>query len=275
MRMLDAMNELRQQLRYEPTEKRVRAMLGRETVVDTTRAVLVWEPRRLVPTYAVPVDELRAELQPADTAPDTGVSVLHPGIPFAVHSAEGRAVTVSAGGETREAAGFLPADPGLSGHVVLDFAAFDAWHEEDEPITGHPRDPFHRIDVRASSRHVRVELGGEVLADSTRARLLFETSLPVRFYFPRDDVAPMQRSTHRTHCPYKGDARYWSPEAGGRVRENLGWTYEQPLPDAVAIAGLVAFYDEVVDVFVDGERHSRPSGPIAASLAAEFGVDGD
>jgi uncharacterized protein (DUF427 family) len=275
MRMYEAMSGLRQQLRYEPTEKRIRATLGRETVVDTTRALLVWEPRRIVPTYAVPVDELHAELRPAEAVPDTGVPALHPGIPFAVHSTEGRAVSVSAGGETREAAGFLPDDPELRGHVVLDFGAFDAWHEEDEPISGHPRDPFHRIDIRASSRQVRVELDGEVLADSTRTRLLFETSLPVRFYFPRDDVAPMHRSTYRTHCPYKGHAGYWSPEVGGRIRENLAWTYEEPLPDAVAIAGLVAFFDEVVDVIVDGERRARPGGPMAMALAEEFGVRAD
>ena len=269
--MRDAMTELRQQLRYEPTEKRIRATLGRETVVDTTQALLVWEPRRIVPTYAVPVADLRAELVPAEAMPDPGVPVLHPGIPFGVHSTAGRAVTVQAGGETREGAGFLPDDPELRGHVVLDFPAFDAWQEEDEPISGHPRDPYHRIDVRASSRHVRVELEGTVLADSTRTRLLFETNLPVRFYFPRADVAPMPRGTQHTHCPYKGDASYWSPEG----RENLAWTYEQPLPDAAAIAGLVAFFDEAVDVIVEGQPRPRPGGPIAAALADEFGVGAD
>lgn len=271
MRMSDAMTELRERLCYEPTEKRIRASLGGETVVDTTRAVLVWEPRRVVPIYAVPVDDLRAELRPAEGLPDPGMPVLHPGIPFAVHSADGRAMSVHAAGETREAAGFLPADPELDGYVVLDFAAFD-WQEEDEPIAGHPRSPFHRVDVRASSRHVQVEIDGEVVADSTRTRLLFETSLPVRFYFPREDVAPMRRSTQRTHCPYKGHASYWSPEVGGRIRENLAWTYEQPLPEVAAIAGLVAFFDEAVDVIVDGRRRPRPGGAIAAALADEFGV---
>src|SRR5918997_6667300 len=121
MRMHDAMAELRQQLRSEPTEKRIRATLGRDTVVDTTRALLVWEPRRIVPTYAVPVEDLHAELQPGEALADTGVPVLHPGIPFAVHTTPGRAVSVRAGGETRADAGFLPDDPELRGHVVLDF----------------------------------------------------------------------------------------------------------------------------------------------------------
>src|SRR5918998_980860 len=98
MRMHDAISKLHQQLRSEPTEKRIRATLGRDTVVDTTRALLVWEPRRICPTYAVPVDELHAELHPAEALADTGIPVLHPGIPFGVHSTAGRAVSVHAGG---------------------------------------------------------------------------------------------------------------------------------------------------------------------------------
>ncbi len=269
--MRDVMTELLGQLRYEPIEPRVRARLGGETVVDSTRAMLVWEPRRVVPDYAVPRDDLRGELRPADPQADPGVAVLHPGIPFAVHSTEGRAVSVVAAGETRAAAGFLPADPGLDGYVVLDFRAF-AWLEEDEPVVVHPREPFHRVDVRASSRRVQVEVDGEIVADSTRVQMLYETLLPVRYYFPRDDVTGLRPSEYETACPYKGRASYWSVEAGGRLRENLAWTYADPLPAVGAIAGHVAFFDEAVDVIVDGERRERPAGPIAEAMADEFGV---
>src|SRR5215472_1616702 len=189
------------ELRHEPTAKRIRAVLDGGTVVDTTEAMLVWEPRRVVPSYAVPADDIAAELVPADAAAADvtgtvgarmpGLSerpVLDPSIPFAVHTAEGRGADLRAGEQDRPEAGFLPADPDLAEYVVLDFSAFDAWYEEDELNLAHPRDPFHRVDVLPSSRHVRVELDGHVLAESSRPALLFETMLPARYYLPPDDI---------------------------------------------------------------------------------------
>ena len=99
--------------------------------------------------------------------------------------------------------------------MILDFAGFDAWLEEDEPLVGHARDPYHRIDMRRSSREVRIELDGALLARSTRAVLLFETSLPTRFYLPREDVVAEHRpSDRRSICAYKGHAAYWSFDGG-------------------------------------------------------------
>ena len=158
--------------------------------------------------------------------------------------------------------GFRPEDPELAGHVVLDFAGFDRWLEEDEEISGHPRDPFHRVDVRASSRHVQLLLDGEVLADSTRPSLVFETLLPVRYHLRPEDVrAPLRPSDTRTWCPYKGAASYWSVEVAGRVVPDLLWSYENPLPDAAELTGLRAFFDERLDVVVDGEPRPRPVTP--------------
>jgi uncharacterized protein (DUF427 family) len=155
--------------------------------------------------------------------------------------------------------GFRLADPDLDDYVILDFNAFDKWYEEDEQNVGHPRNPFHRIDILHSSRHVQVELDGEVLAESTRPRLLFETSLPMRVYIPREEVrAELRPSTKRSYCAYKGHASYWSLAAGGVERENLGWSYEEPLREAAEITGLVSFFNEKVDVVVDGERSERP-----------------
>jgi uncharacterized protein (DUF427 family) len=267
--MQDLLAQARGQLRHEPIEKRVRAKLSGRTIVDSTRAILVWEPRRVVPSYAVPVEDVHAELPEAPATSGQAKGVLHPGIPFSVHTAEGEPVSI----DDRVGAGFRLADADLAGYVVLDFAAFDDWYEEDERIAGHPRDPFHRVDVRQSARPLRIEVGGEVVAETTQARLLFETQLPTRFYIPREDVrSELHTSDRHSYCPYKGDASYWSVDAGGRRREDIAWSYEQPLPDAVAIAGLVAFWDERVNVFFDGEKREQARGAIPKALRDEFRV---
>lgn len=261
-------------LRHEPSPKRIRAALGDQTVVDTTRAVLLWEPRRVVASWAVPVVDMAAELVAVGAATPVGDNegyalpdiseqpILDPSVPFAVHTAEGEVVDVHAGQQVRAGAGLRLADPGLDGYIVLDFGAFDTWWEEDEVNVGHPREPFHRVDVLRSSRQVRLELDGEVLAESSRPRLVFETMLPVRFYFARDDVrAELVPSQTRTTCAYKGYASYWSPVVGGREVVDLAWSYAEPLREASEVAGRVAFFDERVDVVLDGVRRERHVTP--------------
>ena len=260
------MREL-ESLRHEPTDKRIRATLGDATVVDSRRAVLVWEPRRVVPSYAVPAGDVAAELVPGDAAPADAAAirapmlgdrtVYDPSVPFAVHTTPGEPLAVRSGG--REAAAFRLADASLDGYVVLDFGAFDAWYEEDERNVGHPRDPFHRIDVVHSSRHVQVALGGEVLAESTRPYMLFESPLPVRYYLPPEDVRTdlLVPSDTRTFCAYKGQATYWSlPDA-----PDVAWSYPQPLREAAEVTDRIAFFDERVDLVVDGEALARPVTP--------------
>ena len=258
-------------IRYEPVEKRVRAMLGAEAAADTTGARLVWEPSRIVPQYAVPVDDVLAALVPA--GPDdgdrsgpgkvpggpSGRLMLTPGTGFGVHTADGEVLTVRLRDATRRGAAFRPADPDLHGYVLLDFSAFDTWLEEDEEIVSHPRDPFHRVDVRRSSRHVRVELDGHLLAESSRPSLVFETGLPVRHYLPADDVVTTLRpSATTTACAYKGVATYQDVVLPDRIERDLVWTYAAPLPDAAQLTDLVCFYGERVEVIVDGVRHGRP-----------------
>jgi uncharacterized protein (DUF427 family) len=269
--MTDYIHATLGELRFQPTEKRVRAVRGAHTFVDSSRARLVWEPRRVVPSYAVPEDDIDATIR-VDDAGDAeehpvrlgegGPPVLDPRTSFAVHSSAGEPVTLSAGAVDLTGAGFRLADPALAGYVVLDFGAFDTWLEEDDPIVGHPRDPFHRIDVRHSSRRVQVEVNGTVTADSSRPLLVFETHLPPRFYLPSDDVQLdlMTPSGTRTTCAYKGHASYWASEADGRHRD-IAWSYESPLPDCQEIAGYVAFFDEHTDVILDGERRARPVTP--------------
>jgi uncharacterized protein (DUF427 family) len=247
-------------LRWEPTDKRIRATAGDATVVDTTRALLVWEPKRVVPSYAVPAADIAAEIaarsdgagEPEQPPMLAGRPVYDPSVPFAVHTVPGEAVTVAG------AQGFRPADPALAGYVVLDFAGFDAWYEEDEPNLGHPRDPFHRIDIVHSSRHVRVEVDGRTLAESSRPYLLFETALPMRFYLPPEDVRVdrLAPSATGTTCAYKGLASYWALD--GR---DVAWYYPQPLREAAEVTDRIAFFNERVDIFVDGERLERPVTP--------------
>lgn len=260
-------------LRFEPTPMRVRGLLRGRTAVDTTRALLVWEPRRVVPQYAVPVADVLAELVPAaaDAGPRHGPAqeqlgertVLTPATGFGVHSTDGEPMTLRMEEDERPGAAFRPADPDLEGYVVLDFAALD-WHEEDSPVLGHPRDPFHRIDVRRSSRQVRIELDGTVLAESWRPSLLVETSLPVmRYYLPPEDVRRelLRPSTTETACAYKGVATYWSVGLPDRTVPDLVWSYPKPLPGAEQVAGLMCFFAERVDVVVDGVLTERPQTP--------------
>lgn len=257
--MQDAVKGRLAELRHEPTDKWVRAQLGGRTVVDSTRAVLVWEPHRIVPVYAVPEGDVAAELVAAPAqAESERRGILHPGIPFAVHSTTGDPLSLRLDGQVRDSAAFRPADPDLAGYVVLDSAAFDSWYEEDELLLSHPRDPYHRVDIRPSTRHVQVAVEGRVVADSTRPTLVFETTLPTRFYLPPEDVrADLRPSERRSECPYKGVARYWSLD----THPDIAWSYPDPLPDSARLAGLVAFYDEFVDVVVDGEPRARPVTP--------------
>jgi uncharacterized protein (DUF427 family) len=265
VRVRDMLMELGE-LRYEPIAKRIRASFGEATIVDSRRAMLVWEPGRVVPSYAVPADDVEADIvaspggsEPVpDDLPRLGDQpILDPRIPFAVHSTDGEPVTVRARG--REAAGFRPADSALDGYVMLDFDDFDQWHEEDERNFGHPRDPFHRIDIVHSSRHVRVERDGETLAESMRPYLLFETHLPARFYLPAEDVRTdlLPATDTRSTCAYKGEASYWAFGDAGDV----AWTYRAPLREAAEVADRIAFLNERVDVIVDGERLERPVTP--------------
>lgn len=251
-------------VRYEPTAKRIRVTLAGEPVADTERALIVWEPRRIVPTYAVPLDALTAQLLPAGSESgseentrargDGARPVLDPSVPFTGHSCPGTEYDVVAGEETGAAAAFRPSDPDLAGYVLLDFAAF-GWQEDCEPVVSHPHDPFHRIDVLRSDRRVRVEHEGRLLAESAHPLLLFETNLPMRCYLPPADVGDLAPSDTVSYCAYKGRATYYSVPGGPR---DIAWTYRDPLHDGEPVRDHICFFDERVDVIVDGVRAGRP-----------------
>ena len=137
----------------------------------------------------------------------------------------------------------------------------DAWFEEDEEVFTHPRDPYTRVDILSSTRHVRVEVDGVTIAESASPSLLFETGLPPRYYLPKTHVRLdlLTPTETVTHCPYKGQAGYWSVRAGDTVHENLAWSYRAPLPESQKVAGLIAFYNEKVELYRDGVLQERPS----------------
>jgi uncharacterized protein (DUF427 family) len=237
-------------IRVEHGRKRVRILLAGELVADTIGPLLVWE-HPYYPTYYIPAADVRAKLIPAgaDTEPHLG-------------EAELLTVEVPGGATAERAARRYAASPArqLTDAIRFDWDAMSEWLEEDEPVYTHARDPHTRVDILASSRHVRVEIDGVTVADSRSPRILFETGLPPRYYLPLSDLRTelLRPSGSQSRCPYKGTAGYWSVDTGASVHEDIVWIYRSPLPESQKIAGLAAFYDEKVDVFVDGVKQRQP-----------------
>lgn len=241
----------RGRVRVEAGQKRVRVLLGGEVVADTTRPKLVWE-KPYYPTYYFPPEDVAAQ-----ALIDTGQIERSPS------RGSASIQTVKAGDE--EAAGAARIWDGaeldeIAGHVSFDWAAMSHWFEEDEEVFVHARDPYKRVDILQSSRHIEVVIDGVTVADTHQPRLLFETGLPVRYYIPKTDVRLelLESSATRTGCPYKGDASYWSVRSGDSLVEDVGWSYPTPLAESAAIAGYVSFYNEKVDITVDGVQEERP-----------------
>ena len=235
----------------ETGRKRVRAYLDGELVADTRQPLLVWE-WPYFPAYYIPAADVRATLAP------TGKTEHSPS------RGDAEICDVIAGRATAPgAARRYPDSPleALRDAVRLDWDAMTEWFEEDEPVYTHARDPYSRVDILASSRHVRVEVAGVTVADSRQPRILFETGLPPRYYLPLTEVRLdlLRPSATESHCPYKGTAAYWSVEADGQLHPDIVWIYRTPLPESQKIAGLACFYNEKVDLFLDGELQERPA----------------
>lgn len=174
----------------------------------------------------------------------------------------GEELSLRLAGGDRDGAAYRLHDPDLAGYVVVDFDALDRWREEEDDVVAHPRDPFKRIDVVRSARHVRIELAGVLLAESRQPSLLFETGLPVRYYLPAEDVRfdRLAPSDTVTWCAYKGRATHWSADdTSGAV--DVCWTYTDPRNDAAPVRDLIGFYQERIDLTVDGVRRDRPRTP--------------
>jgi uncharacterized protein (DUF427 family) len=246
-------------MRTEPIDKRVRGYVGDTLVVDTRTPLLFWEDDFPVPSYAFDPADVREDLlRPADPPEESAWSFFGP------HGAVSQWWDLVVGDRVVERAAWRRDDPAVADRLVLSWRPghLDRWTEEDEEVAGHPRDPHHRVEVQPSSRHVVVRHDGAVLADSRRPVLLHETGLPTRYYVPEEDVvaAALTPSGQRSFCPYKGVAdRYW--DAPGQP--GIAWSYADPKPAVGLIAGRVAFYDELVDVTVDGVEVPRPVSPFS------------
>jgi uncharacterized protein (DUF427 family) len=240
-------------LYFDPVPYRLRGFFAGEAVFDTIDAKLLYETAHL-PVYYVPEEDLRHDLlEPSGK---------HTRCP---HKGEASYRSIRVGDRVAADAVWTYLEPiapaaFLAGHAAFYWKELDEWFVEDEPVFGHPRDPYHRIDTYRTTRPVRVSVDGEVIAESTRAVALFEAGLPPRYYLPAEDVRTelFERSEKKTRCAYKGEASYRHVRAGGTLHEDLGWTYEEPDDDGRAIRGLICFFNERVDLEVGGEQQARP-----------------
>lgn len=243
--------QTRGRVRVEDGHKRIRVQIGGVTLADSADVKMVWEIP-YYPTYYFQQDSVRMDLlvDSGETkrSPSRGTANLY---------------DITVGDRTVAQAARVWNEAKINevvGYVSFDWKSMDAWFEEDEEVYVHARDPYTRIDILQSSRNIRVEVDGVTVAESDRARFLFETGLPVRYYLPKTDVhfEYLTATETATSCPYKGTARYWSVDTKGDTHEDVVWGYDTPLRESQEVAGFVAFYNEKLDIYVDGELEDRP-----------------
>ncbi len=228
------------QVRFEDSHRRVRAIFANTTIADSTRVKLLLEPMKLG-IYYFPFEDVRSD---------------------ALRKSGDRLWDVVAGDRVAERAGWEREE--FPGYVAFKWDKMDQWFEEDDEVFVHPRDPYHRVDVLNSSRHVKVLIGGQVVAETNRPRLLLETGLPTRYYIPKLDVRMdlLSPTDLHTRCPYKGEASYWTVTVGGQEFKNIAWAYPSPIPEIPKIENLLSFYNEKVDaIYVDDELQPKPKTP--------------
>jgi uncharacterized protein (DUF427 family) len=242
---------------FERSPRRVRVMFNGETVADSTAAHLLFETRHL-PIYYFPRADVRTELLRATEH--------HTYCPY-----KGTASywSIAVGDRVSENAVWGYPEPfaevaAIEGYVAFYWDRADHWFEEDDEIFVHARDPYKRVDVVSSSRRVQVIVGGETVADTERARFLFETRLPTRYYIPQEDVRSdlLIPSEKVTACPYKGTANYYSVRIGEQVYPDIVWYYPEPIAECPKIKGHLCFFNEQVDeILLDGVAVPKPLTP--------------
>jgi uncharacterized protein (DUF427 family) len=239
---------------WEGSPRRVRTLLGSSVVADSQEMHLLHPPGGRPAAYYFPESDVHMDLLTPSSQTETHAQ-LGPITYWDVH----------ADGKTRERAARAYRQPpeqlkDLAGFVTIDWNAMDAWFEEDEEVFVHPRDPYHRVDIRQSSRHVRVEIHGQTVAETRRPCILFETNHPVRYYIPLLDVnlTLLTPSETRTGCAYKGYASYYSANINDKLHDDIAWAYVFPFAECAKIANYVSFYNEKVDIYLDGELQPRP-----------------
>lgn len=249
-KLRDGYREGEWQIRGEISPRWIRAKFGGETVADSKRVLVVTETGKL-PVYYFPVADVRTDLLVETDERRANEN-------------KGEAVywTLRAGGRSAENAAWEFVSPPpksaiLKGYIAFQWNAMDAWYEEEEEVFVHARDPYTRIDAIPASRHIQVVVGGQVVADSNRPVIVYETGLTPRYYLPPEDVSwdVLVPSDTVTRCPYKGVASYWSARIGDKTYSDVVWSYKSPLAEVHEIAGKISFYNEKVDaIYVDGEK---------------------
>ncbi len=221
--------------------RRIRAMLGDVTIVDSERAMLLHESN-IFPVLYIPVGDVDQTLL---TRTDTTTHC-----PF---KGDATYWTITAGDTVAEDAAWSYEAPiesasWLAGYVAIEWGRMDRWFDEDDEIFGHIRDPYHRVDARPTSRRYQVTIGGRVVADSTNSFVVSETGGGNRHYLPAADVRTDEftRSATTTHCPHKGDTAYWHDAVSGA--QDVAWSYPNPLEEATRIAGHWCFDGPGVEV---------------------------
>lgn len=234
-----------------PTPKRLRILLNGQYIADTTRGVYVWE-HPYYPYYYVPLSSIPASHR-------TVLERLHDGAASILRITVGSRATdrVLAFSDTLSGDKLQP----LQGMARVEFGAADAWFEEDTRVDVHPKDPFKRIDIVHSTRPLRVAVGGHTVAEAASAQHLFETGLPPRYYLPPTSVdqSVLRPSATVTRCPYKGEAEYYDVVVGGETYKDIVWFYRHPTLESAPIVGHLCFYNEKVDIELDGEKLERPT----------------
>ncbi|MEP7202813.1 MAG: DUF427 domain-containing protein [Ilumatobacteraceae bacterium] len=240
-------------IRIEPNHRRLRVFVDGTVVADTTKAIYLFEQGHL-PVYYFPIADVRFDLlRPTDHTT------------HCPRKGDASYWSIVVGNRTIENAiwGYPnPIDecPDISGYVAFYWNRVDNWFEEDDEVFVHPRDPYKRIDVLQSSRHVEIKIGGVTIAETHRPRLLFETGLPTRYYIPKIDVRSdlLQPSATTTACPYKGVAQYFNVTLPDGIVNDVVWVYPTPIPEIPKIENHLSFFNERVDIVVDGELQDRP-----------------
>jgi uncharacterized protein (DUF427 family) len=247
---------LRDGVHIELSPRRVRAYFDNQLLADSQNVLLVFETKR-PPVYWFPTADVRMDL----------LALKEPATGAASGTQRWRANT---GGRVADNIAWDYAEPSgdlapLRGHIAFYWNAIDAWYEEDEEVFVHPRDPYTRVDTVHSSRKVRVEVEGTVIAETNRPVVLYETGLPTRYYIPKLDVRMdlLEATETVTHCPYKGAASYWSLKIGAKTYPDFVWSYPRPIPEIPKIENLLCFYNEKLDIYVDGVRQERPISPFS------------
>ena len=245
---------MKQTYYVEPTPRWIRVKFGDEFIADSRNALLVWEGGGSRLHYYFPPEDVRREYLQETGRSGKGRQTWH--VKSGDKLADNAAWSYQA---VREELA------GIEGYIAFRWDKMDHWYEEEEEEFVHPRDPYHRVDTMPSSRHIRVEIDGVTVAETTRPYLLFETNLPIRYYIPPEDVRLdlLEPTDSHTRCPYKGLASYWTAKIGDRDYKDIVWGYPNPIPESPKIKGLLSIYNERVDIYVDGELEQVGDSPFA------------